>query len=639
MSIPDRWSRPASRLALASDVLIVILLLSTIMVVLTGGFRTEIGGFRLSIRTPERLLLWAAILIVIRRFAGPPSSIWKSIRDGVARSRPLPSDERALFGAEGAWRSPRAIGELAVVLLFFAAVTVAVTWPQIVKLYHVPDLGDPLFSTWRVAWVAHALATNPLNVFEGNIFYPERLTLTYSDATLVSGIMAAPLLWVGVHPLVAYNLTFLGGFALSGAAMYYLVRALTGSRAAAVVSGTIFAIYPYRFEHYSHLELQMVMGLPLALFALHRTIAFGRTRDGVLAGLALALQAQSSLYYALFAIIYIPVVLCLLLWLTRRPLKPALPALAAGAVVASVLTAPTAIAYVRNKPMFGERPYDAVQFYSARARDYLTPHSRNILYRPIRGEAHPERELFPGVGPIALALAGAWPPLSAARLAYLAGLVVAFDGSLGDNGLIYPQLYRFVSPFRGLRVPARFSILVGLSLAVLAGYGIARLTAGSSRAKTLAITVGCVAWLCYEVRPELNLEPVWRQPPPIYDAINANPGVLFEWPAPRDWDQFWLDTRYEYFSVFHWHRLVNGNSGFSPPSYLELIARVRDFPSDAAIRYLRARGVQYVAIHRRFGPPHLYDRVVTVLGRRTDVQLVRRAAWEGGESRLYRFVP
>jgi hypothetical protein len=639
LSIPDRWSRHANRLALASDVLIVILLLSTVVVVLTGGFRYEVGGLRLSIRTPERLLLWAAILIVIRRLTGPPSSIWKSIRDGVARSRPLPADEHALFGAEGAWRSPRAAGELAAVLLYYAAVTIATTWPQIVKLYYVPDLGDPLFSTWRVAWVAHALATNPLNVFDGNIFFPERLTLTYSDATLVSGIMAAPLLWAGVHPVVAYNLTFLAGFALSGAAMYYLVRALTGSRAAAVVSGTIFAIYPYRFEHYSHLELQMVMGLPLALYALHRTIAFGRLRDGVLAGLALALQAQSSLYYALFATIYIPVVLGLLLWLTRRPLKPALPALAAGAVVASALVAPTAIAYVRNKPMLGERPYDAVRFYSAEARDYLTPHSRNILYRPIRGEAHPERELFPGVGPIALAIAGAWPPLSAGRLAYLAGLAVAFDGSLGDNGLIYPQLYRFVSPFRGLRVPARFSILVGLSLAVLAGYGIARLTAASSRPEAVAISAACVALLCYEVRPELNLEPVWRRPPPIYDAIDANPGVLFEWPAPRDWDQFWIDTRYEYFSVFHWHRLVNGNSGFSPPSYLELIVRVRDFPSDAALRYLRARGVQYVAIHRGFGPPHLYDRAVTVLGRRGDVQLLRTGRWEAGESRLYRLVP
>ena len=170
MSIPDRWSRHASRLALASDVLIVILLLSTVVVVLTGGFRYEIGGFRLSIRTPERLLLWAAILIVIRRVAGPPSSIWKSIRNAVARSRPLPADERTLFGAEGAWRSPRAIGELAAVLLFCAAVSVAVTWPQIVKLYHVPDLGDPLSSTWRVAWGAHAMVTNPLTFLDGNVF-------------------------------------------------------------------------------------------------------------------------------------------------------------------------------------------------------------------------------------------------------------------------------------------------------------------------------------------------------------------------------------------------------------------------------------------------------------------------------------
>ena len=65
-----------------------------------------------------------------------------------------------------------------------------------------------------------------------------------------------------------------------------------------------------------------------------------------------------------------------------------------------------------------------------------------------------------------------------------AGLLVAFDGSLGFNGLTYPYLYKWLSPIRGLRVPARFSVLVALSLAVLAGFGVRRLLASVRQTRT-----------------------------------------------------------------------------------------------------------------------------------------------------------
>ena len=49
---------------------------------------------------------------------------------------------------------------------------------------------DVYFNMWRLRWFAHALATAPSHVFDGNIFYPEPRTLTYSDAMLVEGVVA-----------------------------------------------------------------------------------------------------------------------------------------------------------------------------------------------------------------------------------------------------------------------------------------------------------------------------------------------------------------------------------------------------------------------------------------------------------------
>jgi hypothetical protein len=639
MSAPQTPGRSVHWLALVVDILIVALVVTAMVLGATGGFRTEIAGIRLSARSPDRALLLAVALLFSRRFFGPR-------RESVARllawgHAPLPSGEAEVFGRDGR-RAFRVLGELTGVALFCAALTAAVTWPQIVRLDHVPDLGDPLFNVWRVSWVAHQLPRDPLHIFDGNIFYPERRTLTFSDATLVSGLIASPLIWAGVHPLTAYILTFLAGFALSGIAMYYLVRALTGSQPAAFVSAAMLTVWQFRFEHYSHLELQMIMALPFALWALHRSLAGGWMRDGLLTGLLLSIQAYSSLYYALFSLIYVGAIALALYLGGRRP-AGAPKALAVGAALAVVLVTPLMVPYTRSRTIVGERPYDAVEFYSAQGRDYLVPNHRNILYREYRkwlGHSHPERDLFPGVLPITLAVVGAWPPLSVAKIAYITGFAAAFDGSLGANGVLYPRLYRYVPPFRGLRAPARFSFLVGLSLVVLAGYGIARLTATRGPIAAWGIAATAAVAIGIEARPNLELERVWRQPPAIYDAIGSDaPAVLFEWPLPTNELNFYIDTRYEYFSVFHWNRLVNGNSGFSPPLYVELVKRMHAFPSESALEYLRQRGVQYIAIHGSFAPRETFARVVSFLAGRPDVQLVKSVTWEDSESRLYKLAP
>ena len=99
---------------------------------------------------------------------------------------------------------------------------------------------------------------------------------------------------------------------------------------------------------------------------------------------------------------------------------------------------------------------------------------------------------------------------------------------------------------------------------------------------------------------------------------------------------YFFDTRYLYFSTFHWHPIVNGNSGYFPKSYEELTKHELDFPSDSAVEYLKTRGVDYVAVHGAFIEPERFQRIVAALAARPDMPLVVAAPWEGSESRLYR---
>ena len=97
---------------------------------------------------------------------------------------------------------------------------------------------------------------------------------------LVPALTAAPLVWLGVHPLLASNLLLLSGFALSGAAHVPAGLVAHPTRAGALLAGFVFAFLPYRFMHYAHLELQMAQWMPLCLWALHRTIARGGCATG-----------------------------------------------------------------------------------------------------------------------------------------------------------------------------------------------------------------------------------------------------------------------------------------------------------------------------------------------------------------------
>ena len=636
------WARAADAAAIA-------LLFLAAYVAIDGGFVLSPGGFRVSVKSEWRVLLWASILILARHVLVRAPSLPRRIVSGIARANqaagPLADDaaDAAPLERQPRQGNRRIVGGLLIVGLF-SALTVVMTYPQIrgMRTYVSINEGDPLFSVWRLAWVAHQLPRDPLNLFNANIFHPEPRTLALSDAMIVPALMAAPLLWVGVRQIVAYNVVFLASFALSGAAMFLLVRSLTGRRGAALVAGFIFAFLPYRYMHYPHLELQVAQWMPLCLWALHRTIRSGRLRDGLLTGLFLALQALSSLYYGIFlATFMVPVGAALLIGQRASSIKASIRSLAAGGVLAAVLIVPVILPYLAVRHNVGERTVSEITFYSATAKNYLAAHPQNVVFGSLTSHlGGQERELFTGFLVPLVALIGLWPPLSATRIAYALGLIVAFEVSLGYNGLLYPWLHDYLLPYRGLRVPARMAMVVGLGLAVLAGFGVARLSrmaGGGRRAAIVALALTALVAVEYYSVPLLARVP--SGPSPIYDALPRNTtNVLFELPLVRP--DIAIEPLYMYFSTFHWSTLVNGYSGFSPPSYERLHDSLEHFPDSTALAELRRRDVTHIVIHGAlYGRPGDYDAMVASLDGSPEIERVADVEWQRRPTLLYRLLP
>ena len=190
---------------------------------------------------------------------------------------------------------------------------------------------------------------------------------------------------------------------------------------------------------------------------------------------------------------------------------------------------------------------------------------------------------------------------------------------------LYDVFFQFVPGFDGLRVPARFGMIAGALLAVLAGYALARV-ARWRRVGTPALVVLAVAFVAETWAAPVPTNLTWASSalytPPWPSIYRVNDGplayryivgmppdtVLIELPFG---DQAW-DLRYVYYAGLHGKRIVNGYSGYFPDGYRARGARLTNLWSDrdAAWQAVTSSGATHVLIHRDAYQPPEGDAVI-----------------------------
>lgn len=568
-------------------------------------------------------------------------------------------------------------GAGAAVVLLFLLLACVFTRPLITRgadhAYEVPY--DSTFQAWTLSWDLRALARNPFGLFDANIFFPNPNTLAYSDHQIVTAVMSAPLQLLTGNPLQSANYMLIFNFFLCALGAYLLVLHLTSSRWAALVSGIAFAFAPPRLAHMGHLQLSAAAFIPLCLLFLHRYSEEGRPLDAALAGLFLALETLSTWYYGM--ILAFAILVFLLVRLAARPRAFTtrwLRSLAISSLVAVLVVLPFGIPYVmvQGRETRFERKLDEVELFSADVRDYGIAPKENLLWGSVtsglrettkaRG-GETERTLFPGLVSLVLGAAGAvylfakgrgaarfdvryYVTLAAASFLMSLGSSLYFFGGRLDLPMPYDLFYYGFPGFRVMRVPARFVILVSLSLAVLSGFAVKGMLSRLSRqgrgrmAAALAASA-VIALLLVDLMS--GGVPVTRVPtkdrfPPVYEWLARQPGdaSAIELPladynertfeAGLQYEQTWAQREgwYTYYSTLHWKRIFNGYSGFIPDSYYRGVEATRDFPSEGSMAFIRETGVDFVILHGSLFEPERLARVLEWERTRDDFNLVRR---------------
>src|SRR6185295_8866489 len=275
--------------------------------------------------------------------------------------------------------------------------------------YAVVDTGDPYLESWVLWWDFHQTFTNPLHLFDANIFFPYQYTLAFSEHSYGIALLFFPLFALGLRPLTIHAVAMFFGFATCGYGAFRLARTLTGSYAAAWVAGIIFGFGPFRFHYMSHLLYLFAMWMPLVFEAL---VLFIRERSWIRTiwlGLAFFMLGLSTISW--FILSLFPLVLCAVILLTRYQLWRNRTFWLRGSIalgVASLALLPFMVPYYIVAKLYGlKRSVEEVKNGSASPIHWLSVENRNKFWTGLgTGITDGYRfKLFPGLLPILLSFA------------------------------------------------------------------------------------------------------------------------------------------------------------------------------------------------------------------------------------------
>jgi hypothetical protein len=501
---------------------------------------------------------------------------------------------------------------------------VAHSWPLASDPVHLSriDNDDWAQNTWTLIWEAHTLPRNPLRLFDGPIFHPEGNTIAYSEHMFVQSVMGAPLYWAGLPPVLIHNVLTIAGFALSGWAMFLLMTRWTQSAWAGIAAGVIYAFNAHTLTRFAHLQALHVEFFPLLLYAVDRLIVERTRAMAILTGVGFVLQGLCSNYYLVFAAFTLAVfaVVRAAEWWPHQQMRVQWLWVLG---IAAVGVVPFLWPYYEVHREHGlARSVAEVANYSAGWRDYLVTGGR-LHYGWWSHQVFEGRTaLFPGLTALALAIAGGWSHWRDRRVrAVLALAVVGVLMSFGPAMPGYSLLHAYVPLIAGLRNVARWGWLFLAAVAILAAFG-ARGAIGAMGAKGKVLVLGAVVLVTIEA---------WRAPvgftrfeglPRIYDRIAAERDVvLAEFPlysgarVSENGPYVFANTRYL-------RPLVNGYSGFQPPSFEARARLLSGFPDAAAINTLRRLGVTHVTVHHDAFRERHGDAALEALDRADTLQLI-----------------
>ena len=557
---------------------------------------------------------------------------------------------------------------IGVVLILLA--TLIFFWPIVIRIGSYSEGGDAMFNAWTLARDHHCILRQGCPSYaNGNIFFPHKDSMLYSETQLSAGLITLPLYFINQNPIFSYNIWMIASFFLMGFSMYLLAKYLSkNNEVIAILAGLLFEFSPFRMPAIQHMQNISIFYLPLAFLLIFKFL--DTKKRAYLAGLfiILALQFYASWYQMVFVLIALGILLAGLLLFKLEKWRIVLEIFLV-VCAATLSTYPLAKSYVKfSKSNDANFSIESQAQYSSSLLDYVTPNKGTLLgdltYK-ISPSSHinsydSDSYSYYGmtlyavsIGVLVLAFKQRKKGIRALKkykmlLIFTAIGIVGFIISFGPllkirgsyfysfsaDGLKYviPAPYilvdKLLPQLSFMRALGRSGVLLLFSLCCMLAFApaSAKKVGIYMRHKRL-INVGVLALIVFELLP-FHLVPMRTTSydynlsiPPVYKFIkthnNVNNIIIlaadFDYPKagaiPVELPE---ETMW---SGYHNKNIFNGYSGYLPPDYYPQYYNFLDFRS-AVVPLLKQADLRYVLVDKQLSTanPGLANQISSVLG-------------------------
>lgn len=532
--------------------------------------------------------------------------------------------------------------------LVFLISAIYITFPLVLNLGSiVTGYGDELFIAWAQNYVIHSIFTNPLAVFNANIFFPYHNTLAYSETFISSSVLSIIPRFIIGQPIASHNFTLLFSLVMFGFSIFALSYYLTKNYFPSIVSGLLVIFSPAVLDKKVHLQVLEIFWVPLAiLFFLH----FVKTKKSkwlVIAMFLFVAQTVNSFLPGYFLVFFFVIYVIVLFLKDRGMLNLFLQKKNLLIILVSFLILlPIVIPYFKVSSEFNFKRdiRDSIHF-ALQPEDLLVAGNDSkmlsVLPQNLRVDKMKNGEIKPGFIGLVFSI------LALSSIVYflkkkkknlveislfatgILGLITSFGPFLHWGRvtihhplpipLPYALFYYLLPGFSGFRNSARWEMLFILCFAVLIAIMLSNLLKKISKNKRLVIyffLAAVVVWefnfpmKFYKVTPLANF-------PKAYSFIaSTNKPAIFmpicNWNDKCGAEEFLRI----YYSTNGFPKMVNGTSGFSPPVWQKTIQEInREFPNDKSLILIKKTGVKYIVfegdIWQKYGFKNVLDELKT----------------------------
>ncbi len=489
---------------------------------------------------------------------------------------------------------------------------------------------DGRLLAWTLSWDDHMILTDPVHIFQANIYYPNANTLTYSEHVIGISLIALPAyILSNGNPIIGFNFVMLLSYFLNAYFTYLLVKYFTKRRAAGIIAGIVYGFCSYKVLNFGHLQDMVIFYMPLLLLFLYQYLNSRKIKYLVGIGLCLLFQSLSSWYHMVFVFLMLGIFLAVFLYLKRLTKKDIIRF---GVMVIPVLIVilPFALPYFAfNKENQSAYKLNDLKTYSADFGGYLLPSPNTFIGSKVLPKLNITKtswsENFNFIGYIALVLSlisvisvrrtskyGFNVSFDKSKFIFVACALVFFIFSLGPFlrindvtsriPLPYYLVYQLLTPIRFIRAVARFSTVVFLMISILAGYGYLKLESKLKKKSLSLVLLGLVSvFIMLEYYPfnDYRTYADVSVTPEVFKEVKENSDVKAIAVLPIDVGPF-VTTGYIYWAGYHLKPIVNGYSGYEPPTYSYYRSLLTQFPDSISLAKMKSIGVTHIVTTPEF---------------------------------------